>query len=617
MNQKSSDSASPQFVPEGSSVGTLKPGSLWRRWDPHIHSPETVLNDQFKGEDAWDDYFSKLEKLSPSIVAIGLTDYYLLETYEKTAAAKAAGRLSNIELIFPNVELRLAIAAGQSKPVNFHLLIAPDDPDHVTQAKRFLARLEFKVPGETYQCSREDLIRLGRAHDNSVKSDEVALSIGANQFKIEIDQFIEKWDASDWIQDNALIAVATSSNDGTASLQKDASLAALRQKVERMAHIMFAPKPSDRAFWLGQSKLSPEKIRTTYGALKLCLHGSDAHGHADVGMPAKDRYSWIKGDVIFDALRQACMEPEHRAFVGPVPPSGPAPSQYIKSVSVKNATWFAPESVPLNPGLVGIIGARGSGKTALADMIAAGGYSLSGHMNERSFVNRARVFFGDDAAELVWGDGETMKNHLQQVDYENIFDEPHVQYLSQQFVETLCSSDGVTDELLSEIERVIFAAHSPETRQGTTEFSELMDAKAALGRQQRSAFERSILQTGDHIARERDKLDGIKVLEARVSTLKAGIDRDERAKNSLVTKNGTAQTDAFNRVSSAAELIRQRISQLEKRKNALALLKAYVDQHRTKIAIAELRSLSANYVDTGLDPEEWNYFSYRLYRRCR
>jgi ABC-type phosphate/phosphonate transport system ATPase subunit len=33
--------------------------------------------------------------------------------------------------------------------------------------------------------------------------------------------------------------------------------------------------------------------------------------------------------------------------------------------------------IPLNPGLVAIIGARGSGKAALADMIAAGCDSIS------------------------------------------------------------------------------------------------------------------------------------------------------------------------------------------------------------------------------------------------
>ena len=303
MNQKSSNSPSSHVDSKNSSVGSIKPGSLWRRWDPHIHSPETVLNDQFKGKDAWDDYFTRLENLSPSIEAVGLTDYYILDTYEKTVAAKETGRLSNIGLIFPNIELRLAITATQSKPVNFHLLIAPDDPDHITQTMRFLARLEFRMPGETYHCRREDLIRLGYAHDNSAKSDEVALEVGANQFKIEIDQFIDKWDASDWIKDNALIAVATSSNDGTSSLQKDSSLAALRLKIERMAHIMFAPNPRDRLFWLGQSKLSPEEIRTTYGGLKLCLHGSDAHEPANVGKPDKDRYSWIKGDLTFDTLR--------------------------------------------------------------------------------------------------------------------------------------------------------------------------------------------------------------------------------------------------------------------------------------------------------------------------
>jgi hypothetical protein len=26
-------------------------GSLWNRWDPHIHAPGTVPNDQYRGED--------------------------------------------------------------------------------------------------------------------------------------------------------------------------------------------------------------------------------------------------------------------------------------------------------------------------------------------------------------------------------------------------------------------------------------------------------------------------------------------------------------------------------------------------------------------------------------
>ena len=48
------------------------------------------------------------------------------------------------------------------------------------------------------------------------------------------------------------------------------------------------------------------------------------------------------------------------------------PSQVVGSIDIENADWAATPKINLNPGLVTIIGARGSGKTALADMIAAG-----------------------------------------------------------------------------------------------------------------------------------------------------------------------------------------------------------------------------------------------------
>ena len=241
-------------------------------------------------------------------------------------------------------------------------------------------------------------------------------------------------------------------------------------------------------------------------------------------------------------------------------------------------------------------------------MIAAGGYSLSAHMNERSFVHRAKTFFDEDTAQLTWGDGEITENKLRELDLEECFNEPHVQYLSQQFVETLCSVDGVTDELVSEIESVIFDAHAPDTRQGASDFRELMDARAALGRQQRAGFEQSILETGDHIARERNKKDQLKSLKARVATLKLEIQRDERSKNSLVAKHSTTVAEEFQRVSNAVETSQQRISQRDKQRGAVSLLKAYVEQRRARIAKAELRSLSVEHADTGLDKQEWDKF---------
>lgn len=34
----------------------LNRGSEWRRWEPHIHAPGTVMNNQFSGPNAWGDY---------------------------------------------------------------------------------------------------------------------------------------------------------------------------------------------------------------------------------------------------------------------------------------------------------------------------------------------------------------------------------------------------------------------------------------------------------------------------------------------------------------------------------------------------------------------------------
>ena len=88
--------------------------------------------------------------------------------------------------------------------------------------------------------------------------------------------------------------------------------------------------------------------------------------------PEGNRYSWLKGAAAFDTLRQAVIDPAGRAFVGPVPPMHATPSQVISRVKFKQAAWAATPELALNPGLVAIIGARGSGKTALADAIAAG-----------------------------------------------------------------------------------------------------------------------------------------------------------------------------------------------------------------------------------------------------
>src|SRR4051812_47236441 len=90
--------------------GIVRRGSEWHRWEPHIHSPGTILNDRYKGVDAWEKFLRAMETATPKIRAIGLTDYCSIETYKRLRAAKEKeGRLPDCSVIFPNVELRLGV----------------------------------------------------------------------------------------------------------------------------------------------------------------------------------------------------------------------------------------------------------------------------------------------------------------------------------------------------------------------------------------------------------------------------------------------------------------------------------------------------------------------------
>ena len=348
----------------------LNRGSEWRRWEPHIHAPGTILNNQFGGADPWGNYLTVLEGLVPKIEAIGVTDYYVTDTYEEVVRQQGSSSLPDVKLVFPNIEIRLDVAA-KSGFVNVHLLVSPEDPDHLAELRRILTRLQFHAYDDRFDCTRSELIRLGRRANPTIKNDRTALAHGATQFKVNFDQLRKVYGESNWAKKNILIAVAGSETDGTSGVREGAD-ATLRQEIEKFSHIIFASGQAQREFWLGQRSATADELLLRYNGCKPCLHGSDAHTQGSTGRPTNDRFSWIKGALTFDALRQACIDPAGRAYVGTEPPQHALPSQVISQVEITKASWASTPMIPLNPGLVAIIGARGSGKTALADVIAAG-----------------------------------------------------------------------------------------------------------------------------------------------------------------------------------------------------------------------------------------------------
>src|SRR5262249_16763585 len=128
---------------------------------------------------------------------------------------------------------------------------------------------------------------------------------------------------SDWAKHNCIIAVAAGQRDGSSGLRDETnSFAALRKTLEAFAHVIFSANPGQVEFWLGKRAASLADLESKWGGMKPCLHGSDAHALDDVGEPHKKRFCWLKGDLMFESLRQACIEPELRVHIGQSPPRG-------------------------------------------------------------------------------------------------------------------------------------------------------------------------------------------------------------------------------------------------------------------------------------------------------
>lgn len=590
----------------------LTRGSVWNRWDPHIHTPGTILSDHYPAADGWEQFLSRIETSEPRVRALGITDYFSTATYEQVRAHKAAGRLRDVDLIFPNVELRLGVGTDKGSPVNIHLLVSPDDKDHLARLHGFLSDLRFEAKGERYRCTPGDIIRLGRAHDADATSDERALEVGTNQFKVDLANLREAMKASDWARANILIAVAASSKDGTAGLQGDASLERLRREIERASHIIFSGRPADRQFWLGQGPVTRDVLVSEYGGIKPCLHGSDAHRPEKVAAPTQDRRCWLKGRVTFETLRQACLEPEMRVFVGTAAPPAAQPSQVMTDVEVSGAPFMLDAKVPLNPGLVGIIGARGSGKTALADLIAAAGAALMVKGNKLSFVYRAREHLAGARVDLSWDDGtgcgETIANLMEM---ESESDDPQVRYLSQQFVDRLCSAEGLTDELLVEIQRVIFLAHPTEERLGATDFVQLLNLRAESARSARSQAEGELSDLSAEFVTEREKEASVGPLRGRLTALTGAITKAQSDRTKLVGKSGgdQARLDSYSVVAGVLQQRRSEHEQLERRRNALDTLARAVALARSRTFPDMLRQMRQRHQEAQLPDALWSRFA--------
>ena len=582
--------------------GSVNRGAQWHRWEPHIHAPGTVLDDGYQGR--WDLYLDKLEASLPPFRAIGVTDYCITKSYERLKAKKDQGRLKDCDLLFPNIELRLNTGTVKGNFVNIHLLVSPEDANHIAELNRFLGRLSFTAFDDTFTCTPIELIRLGRrAHPEEI-DEEAALRHGCSQFKISLDNLLDAYRRIEWARDNILIAVSGNA-DGSSGV-KGAADATLRQEIEKAAHVIFASSQKQREFWLGYGAASVSELRERYGGQKPCLWGCDAHDLSRVGRPAENRSCWIKGVPTFDALRQVCIDPR-RAYIGTAPPAPGIASQIIDQVFVEGASWLKTPTVALNSGLVAVIGARGSGKTALVDMIAAGCDSYVESEEHPSFLARAWEHLSGSRVSLHWLREDVMSRSLDNPVNESWDAYPRARYLSQQFVEELCSFQGIP-ALIKEIERVIFDAHPSLERDGAVDFEELREQRAVQYSVARAQEEAALATLSDQIGIEIEKARQVLALKMQINEKTKLIDRYKLDRTNLLPKDANNTGARLQALVAAAEKVRGYLRNFANQQASLGSLKLEVQDLRQNRAPETLRSMKERYQLIRLDSTAWDSF---------
>ncbi len=495
-------------------------GSIWRRWDLHVHTPDSILGSSFRGI-SWPDYVNALEQSSKEhkISVIGVTDYMMIDGYEKLLEEKNKNlRLQSIDLLIPNIEFRVLLAG---RALNIHLLIDPSESNHVQRIKNALKNLRVDYNGQTYGCVYDELMQFGKAQNPTLGGTE-AHKFGIEQFKPDITAIIKWLNSERWIRNNSLLGV-TNGNDGISGLPLD-GFAAARDEILKACNFVFSGMPADRKHYLGQKDGIPrEEIIRQYRSVKPCLHGSDAHEIKDLFKPDKDRFCWIKSDPTFHGLRQVIWEPEHRVHIGKIPHQQSDKSQVISQITISDdKNWFETKEVHFNPALVAIIGEKGSGKTAIAEMIALASGVPVDKDSQSSFINKGIEHLQGVNVKLYWGNKESTSAELPNSPWG--VDGPKIRYLSQDFVERICSHDHQGIKLQSSIEEVVFSKLDEIQKEGYSSFVGLRKARESASQSRRDDLRGELASSHSEVERHiqyvKEQPDKIVLKEAAEKRLK-------------------------------------------------------------------------------------------------
>ena len=450
-----------------------KKGSQWRRWDLHVHTPKTKLSDCYKSDgDVWDNYVDCLE--NSSVKAFGITDYFSADGYFSLREKYERKYPETEKVFFPNIEFRLADAISPENS-NPHIHVIFDNTCSKDLINRFLATLETSADnesGSSILCSELKTTKQYEAATISFRDFERALQ-------------------KTFVDEKPYLIAVPAKNDGIKSTDtKSPKKELIADKMDKKADLFFGDAGS-RDFFLRNDRYKNGESKP-----KPVVSGSDAHSFNDLerleGNVSGFEPTWIKADLTFLGLKQICFEPEARVHIGPEPEvekrKSSQATKFLAELEINqkegydgvNGSWFKNVNIELNPELVAIIGNKGSGKSALVDIISLLGNShqeenlsfLSHSRNNKKF--RQPGYSENFTAELKWQSGSSVSKGL---DEHVKKDEPEaVRYLPQNYFEQLTNEIEI-EEFRREIENVVFSHVEETERIGKATFKDLQELK--------------------------------------------------------------------------------------------------------------------------------------------
>lgn len=583
----------------------LSRGSEWRQWDLHVHSPASF---HWKGKrfDAdpdsdvnralVDEMIGAMNSAAPAVFA--LMDYWTFDGwFALQRRLKEPGAPSLTKTVFPGIELRLA--APTKCRLNAHVLFSNEVEDQVLNDFRSALEVEIvKRPlsnAALIALARQvgaDKLKVHNFDKGEIDTDDgKALLAGASIAEINCETYKDAIRKVPHGQAIGFMPYDTSDGLGEVKWQDHyAYFLGLFQSSP-----IFESRNLDlRGAFVGEETLGNAKfIRNFQSALnnipRLVVSGSDAHCFVGVkgdndkrgyGDFPSGKITWVKADPTFRGLRQAIMEPAKRSFIGERPAKlievDTNKTYFIDAVTVNKADgsgvvgrWLDGVKVSLSPDLVAIIGNKGSGKSALADVLALLGNSRQ--KTHFSFLkkDRFRGKSGDPAKRFIgalyWLDGSSEERNLNDDPPEDKVE--LVRYIPQGHFEDLCNAhvSGKSDAFENELRAVIFSHAGDDIRLGALDFNQLIEQQERSFRSQLNELRKELRGLNQTIANYEDQLqpDVKKGLLELLALKERQIEEHQKIKPAPIQKPEDELSPDQKTAAKALEGISSRLKELE------------------------------------------------------